>query len=1313
MQRILKSYQKKLTNLTGSNRSLLLLRLSEEQDIDLTSLDFFNHSFAIIEKLLEGKKKIKICPVSDSRDPHINEISGRLKKIFRRDQFVLEERGAKDLYIGWPFVRGKFKDGTIVRCPLLFFSVKLAQKDGQWMLELREDEDISFNKSFLLAYFHYNEVKPDENLPDKTFDEFTPDSRVFRTELYQLLKTSIPELNFNQDLFVNKLEPFLNFRKKDFQESHSAGLLKLYSEAVLGLFPQAGSYLVPDFDYLISQLPYKDMEEFFASKIVDMGEGRNFIKEEQTFTAFRQDSSQEAALREIKKGKSLVVEGPPGTGKSQLISNIISDFISRGKRVLVVCQKRAALDVVYERLKKKELSEFLALVHDFKNDRKKIFEQIAAQIERIDEYQYKNNSLDSIFLEKRFVEVCRRIEQIREELEEFKNALFDESECGISPKELYLTTDPSMPHLELKEEYRHFNAETISKFVRQLKSLLPYAEKFERSDFLWKERISFAEFSISDKTRILHLLNHIPFFLTDISEKIDGLLGTSLEIEEMEWLKDREEQVKQLLQVLEDPNVFSDFIFLLNKNSDKDWFIIREKQIMECFKGSGIEKSLNRDQLGIFQKALEKAWQARRGLIKWIRWRLFSKDNYLIKRTFVANGLQWNTKGFEELMRRVDNRMNLEHNMTELRECGWFQNVPDGKDFAEVSEWFHCQNIALEAKELVVSFRVLKDYLNIPSLSYQDLKTKLIRLLEIISEVLTEKKRWQQYLSHRQIQKILSAFDHAIDLSKILKKDFESLVHYDKFLSSLSPNERAVWNKLLNFNSDAVNSVDLFLNSVKLEWLESLEIKYPVLRTVSSFQMDQLEKEMMECVDEKLKLSSDILLMKAREMTYRDLEFNRLENRVTYRDLQHQVLKKKKIWPLRKLIENFHHEIFKLIPCWLASPDTVSSIFQMDTIFDLVIFDEASQCYSERGIPSICRARQVLITGDSRQLSPSDLYQVRWDEISDDQPELEIDSLLDLGKKFLPTYMLTGHYRSQSLDLIEFSNRHFYKGKLLTIPEYKTEAAANPAIKYIRINGIWEKNTNKAEAEKVKELIREIQNRYPDKSIGIVTFNYPQQNLISDIIEDVAGSENILVRNIENVQGDERDIIIFSTGYAPDESGRFPMNFGSLNAQGGENRLNVAVTRAREKIYIVSSISPDDLHVEDLKNEGPKLLKEYLKFAEEVSEGKHIHERKIVEKSNPAWYLKKKIESMKFSFELSEEIPFADITVKSGQKYKGLILTDDNFYFQSGSVKEVHAYFPELLTVKGWKYKRIFSRLYWEDREKLSEGLEKIFGDYA
>src|SRR5690606_39272722 len=170
---------------------------------------------------------------------------------------------------------------------------------------------------------------------------------------------------------------------------------------------------------------------------------------------------------------------------------------------------------------------------------------------------------------------------------------------------------------------------------------------------------------------------------------------------------------------------------------------------------------------------------------------------------------------------------------------------------------------------------------------------------------------------------------------------------------------------------------EIFVSSLRLSWIEHIEAKYPVLQEIGTVRIKNILEEFSAAVEERLKISRFIAELRLRERCFNPLEYNRLNNLTTYRELGHQVTKKKRLWPIKKLVEKFEDEIFRLLPCWLASPETVSAIFPLKRNFDLIVFDESSQCFVERGLPALLRAKQVIVAGDSQQLRPYDLYQVR------------------------------------------------------------------------------------------------------------------------------------------------------------------------------------------------------------------------------------------------------------------------------------------------------------------------------------------------
>lgn len=337
--------------------------------------------------------------------------------------------------------------------------------------------------------------------------------------------------------------------------------------------------------------------------------------------------------------------------------------------------------------------------------------------------------------------------------------------------------------------------------------------------------------------------------------------------------------------------------------------------------------------------------------------------------------------------------------------------------------------------------------------------------------------------------------------------------------------------------------------------------------------------------------------------------------------LRREMTKKRKFKPLRKLIAEIPSLLPSLKPCILMSPLSVSTYFgDSDYEFDTVIFDEASQVRTEDAVCSIFRAKQVIIAGDSKQLPPtdffsasvteSDFYEETEDGEADDTGAYE--SLLDEAS-ILPVQTLLWHYRSKHEDLIAFSNLKIYDGKLVTFPS-AVEKSSDMGVSYVYVeDGIYERTGRKGnlkEAQAIADMVFSHFKNHPERSIGIIAFGEAQQSMIENVINERRRNniafeeffspdrdEPFFIKNLETVQGDERDTIIFSIGYAKDASGKFIMNFGPLNRLGGERRLNVAVTRARYQLQLVGSIKPTDINTDRISSVGPKLLRDYIDFA--------------------------------------------------------------------------------------------------------------------
>ncbi len=455
-----------------------------------------------------------------------------------------------------------------------------------------------------------------------------------------------------------------------------------------------------------------------------------------------------------------------------------------------------------------------------------------------------------------------------------------------------------------------------------------------------------------------------------------------------------------------------------------------------------------------------------------------------------------------------------------------------------------------------------------------------------------------------------------------------------------------------------------------------------------------------------------------------------------------RIVDNKRKWSLNKFINRYGYELFKGIRIWLLTPEAVSDIIPMEMgLFDLLIFDEASQMYVEKGIPSIYRAKKVVVAGDHKQLRPSSLGtgRVSYEEDDDDDEAingaLEEESLLDLARARYDSILLNFHYRSKYEELIAFSNYAFYGGKLYVSPNIlKPE---RPPIEVFKVDGLWEDRHNEAEADKVVEILKEVfATRKDRETIGIITFNVSQRDLINDKIDDYAATDpvfaavlaqeskrydngedvGLFVKNIESVQGDERDIIIFSVGYAKNEDGRFMQRFGWLNMQGGENRLNVAISRAKKKIYIVNSFEPEELQVENLKCEGPKILQKYLKYARAVSSDNMELAHTILQSFVPPSELMTEEEDIEApvmekvytalirkGYTVEKNIGIGgysiDLAVKQDNRYILGIECDSRIYARSGNTRERDYHRQKYLESRGWHIHRVWTPGMYKDSE--------------
>ena len=369
------------------------------------------------------------------------------------------------------------------------------------------------------------------------------------------------------------------------------------------------------------------------------------------------------------------------------------------------------------------------------------------------------------------------------------------------------------------------------------------------------------------------------------------------------------------------------------------------------------------------------------------------------------------------------------------------------------------------------------------------------------------------------------------------------------------------------------------------------------------------------------------------------------------------------------------------------------------------------------------------------------------DEDAEISAALEEESLLDLARFRYPDILLNTHYRSKYEELIDFSNYAFYKGRLFVAPN--TDTPEKPPIEvHLVDNAVWSNRANRREAEQVVALIKEFfNNRQHNETIGVIAFNASQRDMIYDVIDEesvadpafgskiraeMARKDNgedtgLFVKNIESVQGDERDVIMFSIGYAKNTSGRLMHNFGWLNQKGGENRLNVAISRAKKKVHIVTSFRPAELMLDDAKNEGPLILKRYLEYAFAISNGDKEEAERILRSFGETFGIAPAAVETQFAqnvaealrqkgYEIDTQVGIGgyriDIAVRKNGKYVLGIECDGKLYSISRSARERDYHRQKYLESRGWRIKRLWSMDWWRDPDheiqKLCQLIESI-----
>lgn len=528
----------------------------------------------------------------------------------------------------------------------------------------------------------------------------------------------------------------------------------------------------------------------------------------------------------------------------------------------------------------------------------------------------------------------------------------------------------------------------------------------------------------------------------------------------------------------------------------------------------------------------------------------------------------------------------------------------------------------------------------------------------------------------------------------------------------------------------------IFLKSFYYAWFEKVSAG---IDSVASFRVrTQTSRVKAFCDLDEHQLPVD--QMRIRERLTSDMPTRNTFGRATdeMSVLLHELGKKRKIMPLRKLFRTIPNLLLKLKPCLMMSPLSVSYFLEADTYkFDMVIFDEASQIFPQDAIGAIFRGSQVIVAGDSKQLPPTNFFAAStnndadFDVEDEEEEEIVFDSILEEASNSLPNRSLLWHYRSKFEELISFSNQEIYQNNLITFPS-STTRMADTGVEYVYVkSGVYENRSNRAEAQEIVHLVQEHIKNHPDRSLGVIAFSESQQNIIEDEINkfriqnpfnetffDENAEEPFFVKNLENVQGDERDTIIFSICYGKNAQGKMYMYFGPLGHPGGERRLNVAITRAKLNIKLVGSILPDDIDLTRTRSEGVRMLRGYINFAIHGNDALAKHEKKHslydvdTFSEQVGQFLMQK--GCKVVMNIGSSDYTIDIAVEHPQypgRYIAGIECDGNTYFMARTVRDREHLRPAALEKMGWNMYRVWSTEWIRNPDAEKERLLQFIHD--
>ena len=1162
------------------------------------------------------------------------ELQNALKYIYRTSRTSLEENGANSLFLALGMLKWyeTSKSEQPRYAPLLLLPVDIIRKNGNNYVIRKRDEDIILNIT-LVELLKQN----------------------FKINL-DVLK-ELPKDDFGVDVKLI----FTYFRRAIIEQKK----WNVIEESMLGLFSFNKFVMWNDIHSNAERLKENTLvasliENRDKQGVSEDGVDARDIDKENSPMDFSipldVDSSQMEAVVESGRGKSFILHGPPGTGKSQTITNMIANALYQGKRVLFVAEKMAALSVVQSRLEKINLAPFCLELHSNKATKKHFLEQMDQVLK-----------VTKIKSPKDYAKRSEELFEERKELISYMEALHHKGSSGLSLYDcisgyIALSEDEVENQLPPESTITASYFERCKAQVEQLDTILDIVGQPNKNALYGLEPVDNKNSTLDALQNQLKALKECYERYTAPLGKINTVLSEDLKTDaDIEWLEK-----------------FSEYLST-EKNSDE----IKEKLL----------SSYNEYILKMDVNVNRREWEAAKA--KWFLPRYFAKKKYV--KTLQVYG-QVFADDVEDIFKTVSNYQKLNKQMKAQME--------EMTAFAHSNGFSHQERFDAYTNQLGSQKEGRRQEFLYNASSVANIHQELIALTDEVGALTVQKRPKEEIIpclstwldNYRRVNDWYHWVDKKREMTQLgMIPVIEMIEQGASPSAAINAFMKGMYHKLIKIVIDENDQLRMF-NGLKFR--QQIE-KYK--RDTARFQ--ELSKEELYSKLASRVPSSSAAISDGSEISI----------------LKRNIANGGRGNSIRSIIDSIPTLLPRLCPCMLMSPISVAQYIDINSEkFDLVIFDEASQMPTSEAVGAIARGKALVVVGDSKQMPPTSFFstnQVDEEEADIDDMESVLDDCITLS---LCEHQLNWHYRSKHESLIAFSNSQYYGNHLLTFPSIDDRLAK---VTLVPVEGVYDKGRTRSNREESKAIVQEIIRRLSDPelqklSIGVVAFSRVQGDLIEDDLTDELdkhpdlkelaynSKEPIFVKNLENVQGDERDVILFSIGYGADKTGKVSMNFGPLNNAGGERRLNVAVSRARYEMIVFSTLKASQIDLKRSNAKGVEGLKAFLEFAETgrlpfVSNGvssntdTNVMANQICEALNQEGYV-----TESFVGRSDFKVDIAVSTREHPDQYILGILCDGKTYYETKTTRDREIVQPNVLRMLNWRVMRVYSIDWYENRDR-------------